>query len=215
MSPASNALQDIAATIKKCSLCALHKARTNTVPGTGINPATFMFVGEGPGRYEDEQGLPFVGRSGMLLDELLASVQIEREYVFITNIVKCRPPENRDPLPEELKACSPYLEKQIELIAPYVIVTLGRMALEWFGKEHKVGEVRGKMLLWEDRVLVPMYHPAAGLRNPSFKAAMQEDILVLPEALKYAINRKHNPNIVEAQSATSVGSDNQPPQLHL
>jgi DNA polymerase len=146
-----------------------------------------LIIGEGPGFYEDQQGLPFVGRSGKLLDELLAGVPLSRDDVFITNVVKCRPPDNRDPLPEEVAACRPYLERQMELLDPRVVVTLGRHSLLRFYPQGKISQDHGKILEWEGRILFPLYHPAAGLRNPAIKKDLQQDILRLPEALRESI----------------------------
>ncbi|MEE8045853.1 MAG: uracil-DNA glycosylase [Dehalococcoidia bacterium] len=173
--------------MRSCTKCALHKGRTNAVPGSGSASAGILIIGEGPGFYEDQQGLPFVGRSGKLLDELLAAVPIAREDVFITNVVKCRPPDNRDPLPDEVIACRPYLERQMELLDPRVIVTLGRHSLNRFYPEGKISKDHGKILQWEGRILFPLYHPAAGLRNPAIKKQLQEDVLRLPEALRESI----------------------------
>ena len=159
----------------------------NAVPGSGSVNAGILIIGEGPGFNEDQQGLPFVGRSGKLLDELLAAVPIAREDVFITNVVKCRPPNNRDPLPDEVIACRPYLERQIELLDPRVIVTLGRHSLLRFYPEGKISKDHGKCLEWEGRVLFPLYHPAAGLRNPAIKRDLQADVLRLPEAIRESI----------------------------
>ena len=170
-----------------CTKCPLHVERTNAVPGSGSPTASILIIGEGPGFNEDQQGLPFVGRSGKLLDELLATVPLSREDVFITNVVKCRPPGNRDPLPNEVAACRPYLERQMKLLDPKVIVTLGRHSLLRFYPEGKISKDHGKILEWEGRILFPLYHPAAGLRNPAIKIELQQDILKLPEALRESI----------------------------
>jgi len=170
--------------VRSCTSCALHKGRTNAVPGSGSAGTGILIIGEGPGFNEDQQGLPFVGRSGKLLDELLAAVPIAREDVFVTNVVKCRPPDNRDPLPEEVVACRPYLNRQMELLDPRVIVTLGRHSMLRFYPEGKISKDHGKILEWEGRILFPLYHPAAGLRNPAIKKILQEDVLRLPEALR-------------------------------
>ena len=157
------------------------------MPGSGSSAAQILIIGEGPGFYEDQKGLPFVGRSGKLLDELLANVPLSREDVFITNVVKCRPPDNRDPLPEEVAACRPYLERQIELLNPRVVVTLGRHSMLRFYPEGKISQDHGKILRWGERILFPLYHPAAGLRNPAIKRDLQADVLKLPEAIQASI----------------------------
>jgi uracil-DNA glycosylase len=175
----------------------LHEGRTNAVPGSGSASAGILIIGEGPGFNEDQQGLPFVGRSGKLLNELLAAVPIARDDVFITNVVKCRPPDNRDPLPEEVVACRPFLERQMELLDPRVIVTLGRHSMLRFYPQGKISEDHGKILEWEGRILFPLYHPAAGLRNPAIKKILQEDVLRLPEALRESIRLSAPPPIIE------------------
>ena len=182
-----NSIDEIATAVRSCTQCVLHSGRTNAVPGSGSANAGILIIGEGPGFNEDQQGLPFVGRSGKLLNELLAAVPIAREDVFITNVVKCRPPDNRDPLPDEVIACRPYLERQIELLDTRVIVTLGRHSLLRFYPEGKISKDHGKILEWEGRVLFPLYHPAAGLRNPAIKRDLQEDVLRLPEAIRESL----------------------------
>jgi DNA polymerase len=161
-----------------------------------------MIIGEGPGFNEDQLGQPFVGRSGKLLDELLAAVPISREDVFITNVVKCRPPDNRDPLPDEVAACRPYLQRQMEILDPRVIVTLGRHSMLRFYPEGKISKDHGKILEWEGRILFPLYHPAAGLRNPAIKKELQQDVLRLPEALRESIRiiaaRSESPDDAES-----------------
>ena len=174
----------IANAVRSCANCGLHSTRTNGVPGNGSSKSEILILGEGPGFNEDQQGLPFVGRSGKLLDELLAAISLTREDVFITNVVKCRPPNNRDPLPDEVDACRPYLERQIELIDPKVVVTLGRVSMLRFNPKGKISEDHGKILDLEDRILFPLYHPAAGLRNPAIKRELQKDILKLPALLQ-------------------------------
>jgi DNA polymerase len=168
------------------------------VPGSGSATSKILIIGEGPGFNEDQQGLPFVGRSGKLLDELLATVPLSRDEVFITNLVKCRPPDNRDPLPNEVAACRPYLERQLELLDPKVIVTLGRVSMLRYYPKGKISEDHGKILEWEGRILFPLYHPAAGLRNPAIKRELQKDVLKLPEALR-ASTRISNTNLIEQE----------------
>jgi DNA polymerase len=146
-----------------------------------------MFIGEGPGQNEDEQGLPFVGRAGKLLDSLLAEVPLKREDVYITNVVKCRPPGNRDPEPDEVAACYPYLQAQIALIRPRVIVTLGRHSLVRFYPEGKISKDHGRIINIGERVLLPLYHPAAALRNQALEQTLREDIRRIPEAIRESL----------------------------
>ncbi len=161
--------------IVSCTLCALSQTRTQAVPGEGSISADFMFVGEGPGYHEDQQGKPFVGPAGQLLDKLLASIGLRREDVYIANMVKCRPPGNRDPLPGEIQACQPYLDRQMQIISPKVVVTLGRFSFSKFFPGEAISKARGKPRTWNGRTIFPMYHPAAALHNPSLLPAIEAD----------------------------------------
>jgi uracil-DNA glycosylase len=162
----SEALQALHQEVRECRLCALHRTRTKAVPGAGDPQAQIMIVGEGPGQNEDQQGLPFVGAAGQLLNQLLASVGINRDEVYITNIVKCRPPANRDPLPEEVSSCSAYLDRQVELIRPAVILLLGRHAVQrLLPGAAGISRIHGQLVERGDRAYVPLYHPAAALYN--------------------------------------------------
>ncbi len=143
-----------------------------------------MFIGEGPGYYEDRDGRPFVGPAGKLLDRLLSSIDLKREDVYITNMVKCRPPNNRDPLPGEVRSCGPYLDKQIEMIAPRVIVALGRHSFSKFYPGEAIGKARGKPREWNGLTVYPMYHPAAALRNPGLLTALEADFRNLTSLLE-------------------------------
>ena len=173
--------------IYTCHRCPLAQTRTQAVPGYGNDQSVVIFVGEGPGFAEDRQGRPFVGRSGQFLTEMLKQVGIRREDVYITNVVKCRPPENRDPLPAELAACSDYLARQVELINPRIVVTLGRFSMaRWFpgASITKVpGQVRN---IGRGRVALAMFHPAAALRNPQWQAEFAQDIQLLPKLMARA-----------------------------
>ncbi|MHB1867850.1 MAG: uracil-DNA glycosylase [Nitrososphaerales archaeon] len=165
--------------ILDCKLCKLWSTRTNAVPGTGkIEDVEVVFVGEGPGRNEDLEGKPFVGSGGKLLDELLNIAGLDRNLVYITNIVKCRPPKNRKPEDDEVATCtSNYLEKQIEILKPLVVCTLGATALEYFTGEKKMGVAHGKITKTKGGiVLLPTYHPAAIFRNPSYREILQADL---------------------------------------
>ena len=180
-------VDEIAAEVLACERCVLADTRTLAVPGDGSPSAAVMIIGEGPGQNEDEQGLPFVGRAGKLLDKFLAEVPLRRSDVFITNVVKCRPPGNRDPEPGEVAACMPYLQAQIELIDPRVLVTLGRHSMLRFYPEGKISNDHGRIIRIGRRVLLPLYHPAAILRNPRLNEPMLADIKRIPEAVRESI----------------------------
>ncbi len=169
--------------IARCQRCELAKSRTNTVPGEGPEDAEIMFIGEAPGFYEDQQGRPFVGAAGRFLEELLSKIGLKREDVYICNVLKCRPPGNRDPLASELEACRPFLERQIEIIKPKLIVTLGRFALTHFFPEAKITRVHGQPRKVGGVIYYPMYHPAAALHQPRWRSAVEEDFLRIPELL--------------------------------
>jgi len=179
-------LDAIAQQVAGCEKCELHFSRKNAVPGAGSPETEILFIGEGPGFHENEQGLPFVGRSGKFLDELLESCGMERSKVFITNVVKCRPPGNRDPKTEELTACGRYLDRQIEAIDPKVIVTLGRFSMAKFIHNAKISQIHGQPRWVRGRLIVPMYHPAAALRLGSLRPVMKEDFAKLPQWIKEA-----------------------------
>ena len=167
--------EEIVQRIAVCTLCALSERRTRTVPGDGSATADIMFIGEAPGYNEDQQGLPFVGAAGNVLTNLLAGIGLRRSDVYITNMVKCRPDNNRDPLSGEIEACSTYLDAQIELIDPKVIVTLGRYSFDKFFPGSSISRERGKPRLWRGRMIYPMYHPAATLHNPRLRPALEND----------------------------------------
>ena len=173
--------------IKVCRACPLAQARTHAVPGEGDYSATVMFVGEGPGSEEDRQGRPFVGASGQFLTESLAQLGIRRTDVYITNVVKCRPPNNRDPLPNELNACSGYLDRQVELVNPRIIVTLGRYSMRrWFG-DASITRIHGQIRnIGHGRVALAMFHPAAALRNPQWREDFARDLTKLPPLIQRA-----------------------------
>lgn len=179
-------LGQVAAEVRECQLCQLSVSRKNAVPGEGLATTEVMFIGEGPGFYENEQGRPFVGPAGNFLNELLQRAGLQREKVFITNVVKCRPPGNRDPLPEELEACSEYLERQIAAIDPMVIVTLGRYSMAKFMPNVRISDVHGQSRWVNGRLIVAMFHPAAALHQPSLKNAVLEDFSRLPGYLNMA-----------------------------
>ena len=173
-------LKRVAAEVNICTKCKLHSGRKKAVPGEGPTDARIMFIGEGPGFHENEQGRPFVGPAGKFLEELLASIAMKREQVFICNVVKCRPPGNRDPEFDELQACSDYLERQINALNPAVIVTLGRFSMARFMPEAKISSVHGQARQVGGRLVVAMFHPAAALHQPSLKQAIVDDFKKLP-----------------------------------
>ena len=173
---------------RDCVACPLHETRTNVVFGSGNADAELMFVGEAPGATEDERGLPFVGRAGRLLEELLGEVGLNRREVFIANVLKCRPPENRDPLPTEIDNCRPYLYRQVKLIEPKLICTLGNFATKLLrGSAEGISRVHGRVEVARvgERVvrLLPLYHPAAALRTPALLDALRADFAQIPELL--------------------------------
>ncbi len=179
-------LAQIASEVSGCRGCALHKTRTNSVPGEGPENAEIMCIGEGPGFNEDQQGRPFVGQAGKFLGELLALAGLQREQVWIGNVVKCRPPNNRDPLPEELSACNLFLERQMAALAPKIIITLGRFSMGKFVPAAKISVVHGQMRKIGDRFVIPMFHPAAALHNPTYLPLIKADFARLPELLEVA-----------------------------
>jgi len=173
-------LNEIRRQVSECKQCKLFLTRNKSVPGEGPVKSKFMFIGEGPGFHENEQGKPFVGQAGKFLDELLGYAGLHREKVYITNVVKCRPPGNRDPEPEELIACRAYLEEQMEIINPPVIVTLGRFSMAHFILDGKISTIHGKPVAVNGKLIVPMYHPAAALHQPALKGVLIEDFKKLP-----------------------------------
>ena len=178
-----DSLESIASAVRACRLCLLASGRKNAVPGEGPADARIMFIGEGPGFHEDQQGRPFVGPSGQLLESLLASIGMNRRDVFIANVIKCRPPGNRDPEPTELSACRDYLDRQIAVIRPRIIVTLGRFSMQRYFPGQSITRIHGKPKRVGDVYFLPMFHPAAALRNPEWRSAMTQDIALIPRLL--------------------------------
>ena len=176
-------LEQVNRALRSCKKCRLSRTRTNVVPGEGDSNAEIMFIGQCPGFHEDQQGLPFVGRAGQLLDELLDSIDLKREKVFITNIVKCRPPENRDPMVDEVRACSPYLERQIKSVNPKLIITLGRFASEFFISDGKISQIHGVPHRVKGLLVFPLYHPAAALRSTGVAEELRKDVRKIPKVL--------------------------------
>ena len=180
-------MQALEAEVNGCQLCVLAQGRTKAVPGEGNTNAVVMFVGEGPGQDEDRQGRPFVGRSGKFLTEMLTQVGIDRKDVYITNVVKCRPPNNRDPETAELAACEDYLTRQVEIVNPRIIVTLGRFSMRRWFATGSITKIHGKITnIGRGRVAIAMFHPAAALRNPAWRTAFEQDMAVLPGLIERA-----------------------------
>jgi uracil-DNA glycosylase family 4 len=183
---AEETLAQIAKEVSTCQKCALYHSRKLAVPGEGPATAEIMFIGEGPGFHENEQGRPFVGAAGNFLNELLAEAGLKRSDVWIGNVVKCRPPGNRDPLPEELSACNEYLERQITGLNPKIIITLGRFSMGKYMPGAKISAVHGQMRRVGDRFVIAMFHPAAALHQAALKPAILKDFAQLPKLLEQA-----------------------------
>lgn len=180
---AQELLDQIATEVRSCTKCDLCKGTKNGVPGEGSASAEVLFIGEGPGFHEDRQGRPFVGPSGQYLEQLLAIIGMTRNQVFITNVVKCRPPGNRDPLPDELAACRDYLDRQLALIKPEVVVTLGRYSMERFFPGQSITRIHGQPKRVGNVFYLPLFHPAAALRRPEWREASEKDIQQIPKLL--------------------------------
>jgi DNA polymerase len=206
---ASETLTQIASEVSVCEKCRLYHSRKLAVPGEGPVDSDIMFIGEGPGFHENQEGRPFVGAAGKFLEELLANIGLKRDDVFITNVVKCRPPSNRDPMPDELAACSDYLERQIQVIKPKVIVTLGRYSMARFLPNAKISDVHGKSFKIKGHLIVPMFHPAAALHQPSLKGSVERDFSSLPELMKKSAEAE------EVTEEDTPGSKPDPTQLSL
>lgn len=173
----------IAEEVEVCTDCKLHLSRKNVVPGEGSPNADLVFIGEGPGFHENEQGRPFVGAAGHFLEELLESINMKREEVFICNVIKCRPPGNRDPQVDEIQACSKYLERQIRAINPKIIVTLGRFSMARYFRNARISAIHGQASVVNGRLVMPMYHPAAALHQPSLRHTIEADFTLLPDLI--------------------------------
>ena len=203
------ALEAIAAEVRSCTDCRLHQGRTRAVPGEGDPDTEVVFVGEGPGFNEDRLGRPFVGRAGDLLVKLLATIGWRREDVFITNVVKCRPPDNRDPQPDEIAACAKYLKRQLEVLDPAVVVTLGRHSMARFMPGARISQAHGTVQRVDpatgalSALVYAMYHPAAALRTPSIERESYADIAGVPAALVEARGRREPTGPVRAAQAQS------------
>jgi DNA polymerase len=193
-------LTDLYKEVTGCQACVLSQGRTHAVPGTGPEDAEIMFIGEGPGFHEDRQGQPFVGAAGKYLDELLETIDLKREDVYITNVVKCRPPGNRDPQPDEIAACKPYLDKQIDLVRPRLVVTLGRFSMQRYFPGASISRIHGQPKRVGNVIYYPMFHPAAALHQPRWRSLVEEDIRKIPELLaKLDEVEEEEPALPEAQ----------------
>jgi DNA polymerase len=213
---AEEMISEIAQQVSVCTKCVLHESRKKSVPGDGPANAEIMFIGEGPGFHENEQGHPFVGASGKFLDQLLAQADVTRADVFIANVVKCRPPGNRDPLPDELAACDAYLEAQIKAINPSIIVTLGRFSMNKFFPGAKISAVHGQMQKIGERFVIPMFHPAAALHQAALKPSILGDFAKLPSQLKEAREALGKPAVLEkVKRQIEEIPDDRPKQLNL
>jgi len=212
---AEETLAQIAKDVSVCTNCALHAERKRSVPGEGPAAAEIMFIGEGPGFHENEQGRPFVGAAGKFLDQLLAQAGVTRAEVFIGNVVKCRPPGNRDPLPDELAACDIHLEAQIKAINPSIIVTLGRFSMNKFIPGAKISAIHGQMRKVGDRFVIPMFHPAAALHQAALKPSILADFGRLPEQLQEARAALGKKDLLEKKKEEAVQQAEKPIQLNL
>jgi uracil-DNA glycosylase family 4 len=196
-----SALSELYEEIALCHQCELAKYRTRVVPGEGAENAEIMFIGEAPGWHEDQQGRPFVGPAGLYLDQLLASISLKREQVYIANVIKCRPLGNRDPLPTEIRNCRKWLERQIELINPKMIVTLGRYSMAMFFPGKSISKIHGTAQKRDNIIYYAMYHPAAALHQQSLRQAIEADMLKIPSLL--------------AQAESISQAEQQPQQLNM
>ena len=186
-------LETLADRVRGCFDCPLAQTRVRAVPGEGPERPDLMFIGEGPGFHEDQQGRPFVGPAGKYLEHLLASIGLKRDQVFITNVVKCRPPGNRDPLPGEIEACRKHLDRQIELLQPKAVVTLGRFSMARYFPRETISRIHGRPRVVDGQMVIPMYHPAAALHQGSMRQYIEEDFKRLPEQLEKAVEPEETP----------------------
>lgn len=216
-------LDELNKQMSACSKCVLRSGCTQVVPGEGSAEAKIMFVGEGPGQKEDELGRPFVGAAGKFLDEMLGIINLKREEVYIANVVKCRPPGNRDPLPDEAAACWPWLLEQIKIIHPELIVTLGRHSMERFLPNQRISKIHGQAMRREipeigRQVFYALYHPAAALYNGSMREILIKDFKKIPkvlEAIEKNPKEEINDNDIEAPINNEVLSENKSVQKSL
>lgn len=211
-SSAAKQLSQIAERIDQCQSCALAKTRNHTVAGSGNPQAEIMLIGEGPGRQEDQQGQPFVGASGKYLDQLLQSTGLSRNDVFLTNIVKCRPPENSNPRPDHVKACRHWLEQQIDTVQPRLIVLMGSPALQWFFPGESITKSRARLRLHPDGFgALPVFHPAAGLHNQSYRPHIEQDFAAISTWLQILKADPEQPEPPPPDDTAVADADTGPP----
>jgi len=191
-------LSELHEEIRHCQKCELARNRNQAVPGEGVEDADIMFIGEAPGWHEDHQGRPFVGPAGKFLEELLGLISLNRKQVFIANVIKCRPQGNRDPLPQEMMACRPWLDRQIELINPQIIVTLGRYSMALFFPQKSIGKIHGTAEKRDGIIYFAMYHPAAALHQYNLRDTIKADMLKIPQLLEQV------KNIAEVEKETEI-----------
>ncbi|MBN1643632.1 MAG: uracil-DNA glycosylase [Dehalococcoidales bacterium] len=204
-----SALTDLYQEISLCRQCEIARARTRVVPGEGAENAEILFIGEAPGWHEDQQGRPFVGPAGQFLDSLLSSINLKRQQVYIANVIKCRPPDNREPLPIEIANCQKWLDKQIEIISPKIIVTLGRYSMARFFPGKSISKIHGTVQKQNGIIYFAMYHPAAALHQGNLRQVIEQDMLKLPSLLTQAQTQ------TETSEETATESDSQPQQLSM
>ena len=205
-----DSLDKVAAEVRVCQKCPLAHTRVKAVPGDGPGDSEALFIGEGPGMQEDRQGRPFVGPAGQFLDEMLGSVQMQRAGCFVTNVVKCRPPENRDPTPDEIAACAPYLTRQLALIQPKVVVTLGKHSMSRFFPGEQISKIHGRLRNIDGQLVLPLYHPAAALHRAELRQTELSDFQQVPLALEAARQQRALP-----PSETTKKDEPPPEQLSL
>jgi len=202
---------ELNAEVQACQKCALAKTRTKAVPGEGPLDAEIMLIGEGPGFHEDQQGRPFVGASGRFLEELLRSIGYRRDQVYITNVVKCRPPDNRDPAPDEIRSCAPYLDSQVGALSPKIVITLGRYSMAKFFPGQSITRIHGQPKREPGRIIFPMFHPASALHDPSKVDMIKQDMLKIPallDSLRTAAASAVAPLSLSTSSQTTVAPEN-------
>ncbi len=197
-----SALSELNEQILNCTRCPLHAGRTRAVPGEGPDNPKILFIGEAPGFHEDRSGRPFVGAAGQFLEQMLAGIGFRRDEVFIANVIKCRPPGNRDPQPVEIDACRPYLDQQIELLKPRVVITLGRFSMARYFPGAKISQIHGQPRKIGQALYIPMFHPAAALHQPSLRQTVEADMATIPALLAQFEQMDETPPAVDVEQLT-------------